>query len=231
MWCLIAAPAQADESFDLQVRDALLRNPEIVLEVFAILEKRQDERAAARDQALLRELAEELFGALGGTDEAGQKPVLIEFVDYNCSYCRRAEAEVTKALAANPEIELRLLQLPILGPSSVDAARMAYAAKLTFGDETYRRINDALLQGGAPAMSNLDAFLDEMGFDVAALRAASLDPRVDEHLETTHGLARRLGITGTPGFVTRTAIHRGFVGSDELIESALRPATAEGRTQ
>ncbi len=218
------------EAFDEQVRDALLRNPEIVLEVFAILERQNDERQAQKDAAVLDAVSEMLFGDVD--QELGQgTPVMIEFVDYNCSYCRRAEEEVLAVLEANETVVLKVLQLPILGDSSVEAARLAYAAKLIYGEEKYLEINRALLEGGALAMQNLDGFLAAMGFDPDALREAADDPQIDDHLTTTRELARRLNITGTPGFITRTRIHRGFVAADELTESALKTATADGKNQ
>ncbi len=216
--------------FDQRVRDVLIRNPEIVLEVFAILEAKNDARERQRDAALIATSREALFKP--AIDEAGQiKPVVVEFVDYNCAYCRRAEAEVATTLEANPDIELVILQYPILGEQSVDAARIALAAKLLYGDAEYLRLNEALLQGGAPAMERIDHFLSAMGFNVAELRAKAGSPEIDDILTTTHELARRLNISGTPGFVTRTQIHRGFVPADALTESALRHVNAEDMNQ
>lgn len=220
----------ADESFDAKVRDALLRNPEIVLEVFAILERQNDERQALKDAALLDTVSELLFADIDA-DRGQETPIVVEFVDYNCAYCRRAGDEVESVLAENDNVVLKVLQFPILGDNSVEAARLAYAAKILYGEDKYLEINKALLEGGAPAMQNLDGFLAAMGFDPNALRHAADDPQIDDHLTTTRELARRLNITGTPGFITRTRIHRGFVAADELTKSALRTATAEGKYQ
>jgi len=226
----IASSASADEQFDAQVRDTLLRNPEIILEVFAILERKNDEKQVQRDNALLDRVWDVLFEDVDAQNGSGT-PVIVELVDYNCSYCRRAEEEVASVLSMNSNVVLKVLQFPILGESSLEAARLAYAAKLLYGEETYLAVNKALLEGGPAAIQNLDRFMVAMGFDVDALREAAVDPRVDDHLNTTRALARRLNISGTPGFITRTGIHRGFVEADELARSALRTAPAEGKNQ
>ena len=211
----------ADPAFDAQVRETLLRKPEIILEVFAVLERQNDERQRQKDAALISSVADDLFAEIANVAD-NSAPIVVEFVDYNCAYCRRSEVEVEQLLASHPSVQLKVVQFPILGEQSVEVARLALAAQLIYGEETYQEISRALLQGGAPAMQNVDGFLSEMGFDVAELRAGSADPRIDHILNTTSEIARRLNITGTPGFVTKTQIHRGFVPADALTESALR---------
>lgn len=229
LW-LTAMPAVADDAFDQQVRDTLLRNPQIMLEVFAILEKQNDERERRADALLIETARDDLFG--NGADGVGSNaPVVVEFVDYQCAYCRRAESELQKLKDSNPEIVIKVIQLPILGDQSVELARIALAAKELYGEESYLALNDAFLQGGETAVHNVDRFLEAMGYDAAALRLAADGDDIEQELVTAHGLARRLQISGTPGFVTRTQIHRGFVAAQELAESALRPINAEVASQ
>ena len=212
--------AQADEVFDEKVRQALLNNPEIVLEVFAILERKNEERERRQDLGLIGSVASELF-AIPDDEDAVIGPVVVEFVDYQCGYCRRAEAEVAALRSEHPEIEVRLLQFPILGEQSVEMARLALATRNLYGEEQYHLFNDVMLQGGDAAVNNLDRFLSEMGFDVEALREAAASPEIDEELAATHELARKLKISGTPGFVTPSRIHRGYTVAADLAQSAL----------
>ena len=43
---------------------------------------------------------------------------VVEFFDYRCGYCKRAESAVTKVLAAHPEVRFIFKEFPILGPES-----------------------------------------------------------------------------------------------------------------
>ncbi|WP_323779218.1 hypothetical protein [Leisingera sp.] len=52
-----AETPQADFEFDQRVRDALLRNPDIILEVFALLEAKEEAAKAVKDQELIAKLA------------------------------------------------------------------------------------------------------------------------------------------------------------------------------
>ena len=221
--CLVGIPtvSMSDEAFDEKVRQTLLNNPEIVLEVFAILERKTEDRERRQDLALIGSVARDLF-ELPDDHDAEIGPVLVEFVDYQCGYCRRAEAELAALKAEHPEIDMKLMQFPILGEQSVELARLALATRNLYGEEQYHLFNDVVLQGGEAAVSNIDRFLSELGFDVEALREAAASPEIDEELAATHELARKLNISGTPGFVTPSQIHRGFATAEVLAQSALR---------
>jgi protein-disulfide isomerase len=56
------------------------------------------------------------------------KITLVEFFDYNCGYCKRALNDLARLLKDNPDLRVVLRDLPILAPSSVEAARIANAA-------------------------------------------------------------------------------------------------------
>ncbi|MEX0304444.1 MAG: DsbA family protein, partial [Leisingera sp.] len=84
-----AETPQTDAEFDQRVRDVLLRNPDIILEVFALLEAKEEAAKAVKDQELIAKVADELFEGLDP-----EKPILVEFQDYNCGYCRRAHPVV-----------------------------------------------------------------------------------------------------------------------------------------
>ena len=221
--CLVGIPtvSLSDEAFDEKVRQTLLNNPEILLEVFAILERKTEDRERRHDLALIGSVARDLF-ELPDDHDAEIGPVLVEFVDYQCGYCRRAAAELAALKAEHPEIDMKLMQFPILGEQSVELARLALATRNLHGEEQYHLFNDVVLQGGEAAVSNIDRFLSELGFDVEALREAAASPEIDEELVATHELARKLNISGTPGFVSPSQIHRGFATAEVLAQSALR---------
>ena len=42
---------------------------------------------------------------------------LVEFLDYQCGYCRKAQPEVTELLSADGDIRLMVKEMPILGPA------------------------------------------------------------------------------------------------------------------
>ncbi|WP_347400088.1 thioredoxin domain-containing protein [Loktanella sp. IMCC34160] len=214
---LLPSVSASDPALDAAVRDTLLRNPEIILEALALLEARDVAAQVATDRSLIEQNAAALFG-----DKDGEAPVLVEFIDYQCSYCRQAEPQVQALLAREPGTVRRVLQFPILGEASVQAALVMEALRQVEGEDAYLTAHHALMSGDRRELQNLPQFLLDQGFDPAPILAMAEDESIRSQITTTHGLARTLGISGTPGFVTSTVIIRGYADVERL-EAALTP--------
>ena len=163
-----AETPQTDFEFDQRVRDALLRNPDIILEVFALLEAKEEAAKAVKDQELIAKVADELFE---GLDPA--KPILVEFQDYNCGYCRRAHPVVASLKETMPDLQLVLMETPVLGKESTFTAKAALALKALKGVDAYREFSDAMMsvQGKASAATTIRTLV-ELGHDPEEITAA-----------------------------------------------------------
>lgn len=215
------APVTSNEQsdFDARVRDVLLRNPEILLEVFEILERQQTAEQSAGDAALIQKHAATLFA--GVPDD---QPVLVEFLDYRCGYCAKAHDEVAQLRREHPEIAVIEIQFPILGDESVSLSRWMLGLRMVHGQEAFLAAQDALFAGDTAARQDFLGYLRAQGHDVEAITAKAASEEVSATIQTGYELARGLNITGTPGFVTRSAIIRGFVANDRLVAATTAPA-------
>ncbi|MCF6278198.1 MAG: DsbA family protein, partial [Anaerolineales bacterium] len=147
-----ASTAQDFGTFDKQVRQALLRNPEIILEVFALLEDQQKAETAMSDQQIIDQFKVELFGE----DADSSNSILVEFADYQCGYCRQSVPVVASIMADNPDVSLRLIELPILGEKSREYAAKMLAIKALHGEETYLELHSLFLGGRGGELQNFD---------------------------------------------------------------------------
>ena len=99
------------------VREYLLANPEIMLEVQDALEKKQEEMRVAQQKQTLEERSETVFNSnhqmvIGNPDA----PItVVEFFDYNCGFCRRALADMDRILEENKDVKFILKEFPVLG--------------------------------------------------------------------------------------------------------------------
>jgi len=210
-----ASTAQDLGTFDEQVRQALLRNPEIILEVFALLEDQQKTEAAASDQQIINQFSVELFGSDADTSDN----ILVEFVDYQCGYCRQSVPVVASILADNPEVTLRLIELPILGEKSREYAAKMLAIKSLYGEETYLELHSLFLGGRGGELQNFDAVIAEHGLSPQHVYEVALTAPIQDIIDANLALAEAMGISGTPGFVTRSSIIRGFVQKPVLLQA------------
>jgi protein-disulfide isomerase len=235
----LAAPAAAQQqsspftdgeraALHAEIRAYLLEHPELLLEVIQKLEAQQQAEMARSDQALIAADAAAIFddgfSHVAGNPEGGL--TVVEFLDYQCGYCRRAHPEIAELVASDGDIRLIVKEMPILGPGSELAARAALATLIAKGPDAYAALHDRLMRlEGQLDDARLDTLLTELGHDPAAIREGMDDPEVDRRLAETRALAERLGISGTPTFVVGDRMLRGY-----LPPEAMQALVAEART-
>lgn len=201
------------------VRQALLSNPLILDEAIAALE---EARASAEDVAMvdvIRDNAELLFDSphasvMGNPDGT---ITLVEFLDYNCHFCKRAHDDVMRLIAENADLRVVVKDFPVLGPGSLEAAQIAVAFRAQGGD--MQAFIDAMMsQEDAAADSALArAVAVELGADEAALDLALEDPDLMTAIGEAYTLAEQLDIRGTPAFILGEERIMGAVGFDALM--------------
>lgn len=236
LWLLLApqiagAPeARADEmsqeEFEARVRDYLFANPEVILEAVQRLQERQQAAEAAAAQQAIMDRADEILSdpdsPVGGNPEGDV--TLVEFFDYNCTYCRRVAPVMAEVLATDSELRVVYKEFPILGEGSVFAARAALAAER---QAQYHAFHSAMMAfPGQLNQQTVLAVAGEVGLDVERLRADMEDPAIQAMIDRNYGLAQALGINGTPGFVIGDTIVPGAIDL-----AAMQAAIADARTQ
>jgi len=207
------------EAFGAEVRAYLLANPQVLMEAIAVLEQQDQADQAAADLALLQANAEVIFrdpASWAGGNLDGDITV-VEFVDYRCSYCRRAHDEVAELVRSDGNIRLVLKEFPILGEDSVRASRFAIAVLQLAGPDAYKRVHDALITlRGAVNDQTLTRLARDQGLDAAAILARMSTPEVEAVIAANHQLAGLLQISGTPTFVIDQTMVRGYVPLDGM---------------
>jgi protein-disulfide isomerase len=226
---LLAQPAQAIDltsmsdteraAFRAEIRAYLLDNPEVIIEAVTLLEDRQADAKAQDDLTLVAMNADELFD--DGYSWVGGNPdgdiTLVEFLDYRCGYCRRAMPEVEKLIAADGNIRLIVKELPILGENSMISSRFAVATKQVAGADAYKAVHDALMAlGGDLSDVALRRVADGLGLETDAIMAQMGSDDVTAEIATTHALAQRLRINGTPSFVLQDEMLRGYLPAEQM---------------
>jgi len=209
------------EAFREEVRAYLLEHPDVLMEAIAVLEQRQAEAQAQGDALLVRQNAEAIFEDEGSfvTGNPDGDITIVEFMDYNCGYCKRAFPEVEALLEQDGNIRFIVKEFPILSESSVLAARFALATREVAGDAAYEAVHDALMEGrGAISQASLDRLARDLDLDAKAIRGEMQSDTVNAILARNQRLAQALQVTGTPTFVMQDMLVRGFLPLDGMRE-------------
>ncbi|MCB1386333.1 MAG: DsbA family protein [Nitratireductor sp.] len=200
------------------VRDYLLANPELMLEVQQALEAKQDAlRLAAQKKTLDEQHAtiyDSKYQMVIGNPQA--KTTIVEFFDYNCGFCRRALADMNRILEDNDDIKFVLKEFPVLGEASLAAHRVSMSLIRNY-PELYPDFHRELL--GHDGRKDGDVALEiagRLGADRQTLLDDLDNPESMAAFSEVYELADGLGVTGTPSYVIGNEVIFGAVGYDRL---------------
>lgn len=201
---------------DRWVRDALLRHPDMLVETADALRDRQYEPVLAAQRASL----ETPFGS-SWQGSSNPDVTLVEFYDYACAYCRASLPAIAQLMKDDPKLRVVYRELPILGPQSVEAARLALAASKA---GKFSQFHDALYGAGRPAPDTLAIAARTAGIASAIPQDAAFEAELRKNFQ----LAGQLGATGTPLFVVGNRVMNGAVGYEVLKKAIADARSAKG---
>jgi protein-disulfide isomerase len=144
---------------------------------------------------------------------------MVEFFDYNCGYCKRAMSDMLDLIKNDSNLKFVLKEFPVLGEGSVEAARVAVAARMQ--DSTgkkYIEFHQKLLGGRGADKARALAVAKEVGFDMPRLERDMGSDEVKKTIDENMKLAEALGVNGTPSYVVGQEVVVGAVGLDALRE-------------
>lgn len=207
--------------FRAEVRSYLMENPEVLMEAIGILQQREDAAQLDADQQLAVANADALFN--DGLSWVGGNPdgdiTLVEFMDYRCTYCKQAFAEVDELVQGDGNIRFIVKEFPILGEQSKLGAQFAIAVRNLHGDDVYADIHAALMSLRSDITpESLSRLADTFGLDPAPLFVAMTGPEVAAELDANAALGNALQISGTPTFVMNDQMLRGYVPLAQMQE-------------
>jgi protein-disulfide isomerase len=213
------------------VRDYLLREPEVIYEALQELQRRQEDAAADRQRELLASRADELFADAADPRLGNSQGdvTLVEFFDYRCGYCRSMVDGIQELLERDGKLELVMKEYPILGPESTIAAKAALAAKR---QGRYEAMHWALMQASELNEAAVLDLAERLGLDRNRLARDMGSAEIQAEIDGNLGLARELGIGGTPTFIIGEQIIPGAVPIDSLaglIEAERRKPAGDRR--
>ena len=199
------------------VREALLAHPEILVETSDALRDRQYAPTLAANRVQIETPFHSSWKGAARPDVT-----LAYYYDYACGYCRRSNPDIEKLLAEDKGLRVVYRELPILGPNSLAASRVALAASKA---GRFAAFHDT--------MYATSAHPDEASITVAAAAAGvpampAPDPEQEAELKANFAVAGQLGATGTPLFVVGDRVMNSAVGYDMLKQAIAAARKAKG---
>jgi len=218
-------------AFGAEVRAYLMENPSVIFDAVAEFERRTAQAQTEMDDTLVEINADAIYhdghSWVGGNLDGDI--TLVEFMDYQCGFCRRAFPQIQDFMNADGNIRLVIKEFPILGPTSDMMSRFAVSVLQQGTGAQYEQAHERLtLWEGDFTQTSARLLADELGLDADAVLDNMGSDAVSNVLRENRELAQRLQISGTPTFVMGAGaggeMLRGYLPADEMqgIASQLR---------
>ena len=206
------------------VKNYLLENPEIIREALVVLQEKEDRQSIVNVASELRN--DDRDFSIGPKDA---KVTLVEFFDYNCSFCKKSTKWVMDVIEDHPnDVRVVFKELPILEGRTRTSRNAAKAAMAAQRQGKYLEMHLALMNASVLSKDFITKTAKDIGLDMAKFEADLDDKSHDAQLEAALILANQIpGLTGTPFFV----INDDFLASgntralQSMLEKALKEAS------
>ena len=198
--CAQAGPAGNMSKDDVKeiVREYLLENPEIIREALIALQAKEE---VASIEAVRDLILEDPRDVVIGPDDA--KVTIVEFFDYNCSFCKRSTEWLASVVEENPDdIRVIFKEMPLLDGRTKTSRNAARAALAADRQGKYFDFHVALMAERSLSPERVMKIAEKVGLDTDKLAEDMKDPTIDKLIEDTLVLGNRIiPLTGTPFFM------------------------------
>jgi protein-disulfide isomerase len=190
------------------VRAYLLENPEVITEAIGVLQNRE---MASRIETAGDGIAKPFAGDYSGNPKGDT--TIVVFNDYNCGFCRASVADVQRLMKTDGNIRVVLREVPILAPTSRDAALWALAAAK---QGKHNAFHTAMFAAGRPDATTIRKAAQNAGMDIAAAQAFATSAEAKAEVESNLAMMQQIGFSGTPTFIIGKELLQGAQGYDKL---------------
>lgn len=221
---LVPATAQAEgftpeqkKELEAMFEAYLLQNGDKVMQSVENYQVQEQVRQMEQAKANISNNADYLYNS--GSPSFGPEDAdvtIVEFFDYNCGYCKKAIDELQEVLKDDDNIRVIFKEMPILAPTSHEAAQWALAADK---QGKYFEFHSKLMHSTLP--KNEDLFkkvAKELGLDMKKLEKDKDDPAVLAMIEKNIAMSKELGVRGTPAFIIGNEFSPGYIPAAQMKE-------------
>jgi protein-disulfide isomerase len=159
---------------------------------------------------------------------ASAKITIVEFTDFQCAFCRTAQAPLKRILTEyRNQIRLVFKHLPLeMHPEAFTSAQAAYCA----GEQRrFWEFHDALFAAGDLSAAALDQIATRTGLDKAQFTACLKSSASQAAIAADVRKAKQLGLNSTPVFIINGKVVRGAIAYEDfknIVERELRSSRA-----
>ena len=197
------------------IKKYILENPEILIESLEKFTANQKEKEQKSFVNILNNFYDtKVYESLPRIGNMDSKLIIIEFVDYNCGYCKKTLSTISKLMKNFDNIQIVFIDYPILSESSEIAARASLAAN---EQNAYFEYHTILLNNTKSINENiLYKIAKELSLDIEKFKKDISSEKIKNNIIKNIKFANSLKIRGTPTFIIGKQILPGAYDYEKL---------------
>ncbi len=218
---LLASEISIESKAELNklIEKYILENPEIILKAWKLIEAKQKNEQELKEKKLIQQFEEIIFSQKGIFYDPKVQPVIVSFVDFNCSFCKKSDEVISAVIKKYPDIIYLVKNYPILGEGSVIAARAAIFLQFNESSQTYLSFINLMMKSSSRlTLEKINTFARSSGSPLNITLEKLQSSDINDKLEENFRLSEMLGISGTPTLLINNKIYRGHIEGDNLDE-------------
>ena len=197
------------------IKKYILENPEILIESLEKFTANQKEKEQKSFVNILNNFYDtKVYESLPRIGNMDSKLIIIEFVDYNCGYCKKTLSTISKLMKNFDNIQIVFIDYPILSESSEIAARASLAAS---EQNAYFEYHSILLNNTKSINESiLYKIAKELSLDIGKFKKDISSEKIKNNIIKNIKFANSLKIKGTPTFIIGKQILPGAYDYEKL---------------
>ncbi len=203
---------------DKNLKEFIQNNPEFIIDV---LRKYQDEQNKIEQEKISQQnnsniINLNLFDNSMIIGNKNATKIIYEFVDYNCGYCLKFHQQVLSVLNEDQNTKLVIMQMPILGESSISFSKIAVAASF---QNKFEAVHNYLYSSDRKSkIADILGDLFLMNIDIAQLEKDMNSEEVSKVILSHEQFVNDFKFNGTPAIIIGETIIPGYIEKDKIIE-------------
>lgn len=203
---------------DKNLKEFIQNNPKFIIDV---LRKYQDEQNKIEQEKISQQnnsniINLNLFDNSMIVGNKNATKIIYEFVDYNCGYCLKFHQQVLSVLNEDLNIKLIIMQMPILGESSITFSKIAVAASF---QNKFEEVHNYLYSSDRKSkMADILGDLFLMNIDITQLEKDMNSEEVSKVILSHEQFVNDFKFNGTPAIIIGETIIPGYIEKDKIIE-------------
>ena len=203
---------------DKNLKEFIQNNPKFIIDV---LRKYQDEHNKIEQEKISQQnnsniINLNLFENSMIVGNKNATKIIYEFVDYNCGYCLKFHQQVLSVLNEDQNTKLIIMQMPILGESSITFSKIAVAASF---QNKFEEVHNYLYSSDRKSkMADILGDLFLMNIDIAQLEKDMNSEEVSKVILSHEQFVNDFKFNGTPAIIIGETIIPGYIEKEKIIE-------------